>query len=103
MRESNQRALLRRATSVFAAGTAAVVICYLWIDRPVAFFVEREHINQYEAFRWLTYPPPLVQTWSPLVLAILAVRWAWRPLARWELVLSAACLSLIVADEFRTS
>jgi membrane-associated phospholipid phosphatase len=81
----------------------AVVICYFWIDRPVAFYVHRHQINRFELFRFLTYPPPIVESFSPLVLALLMVRRAWAPFARWQSVLLAACLSLIVADVFRAS
>ena len=57
------RNLLRR--SLIAAGSCilAVVICYFWIDRSVAFFVYDHHINQIEVFHRLTYPPPEVQNW----------------------------------------
>jgi membrane-associated phospholipid phosphatase len=82
---------------------ALVVICYFWIDRPVAFFVHRHELDQFRVFKWLTYPPPLVQTWSPLVLTALVIRWAWAPFARWQKVLLVASLSLIVADQFRSS
>ena len=81
----------------------AILICYFWIDRPVAFFVYRHHINTIQVFRWLTYPPPEVQNWSVLVLTILVVRRAWGPFLRWQKVLLVACLSLIVADDFRVS
>ena len=30
-------------------------------------------LQRFEEFRWLTEPPPLVQSWSPLVLVALAV------------------------------
>ena len=56
-----------------------------------------------EVFRWLTYPPPEVQNWSALVLTILIVRRAWGPFLRWQKVLLVACVSLIVADDFRIS
>ncbi len=82
---------------------AAVLVYYFWIDRPVAFFVYHHQINKFQVFRWLTYPPPELQTWSPLVLTVLMVRRAWGPFVRWQKVLLVACLSLIVADEFRTS
>src|SRR2546429_663327 len=97
------RALLRR--SLIAAGTCVltILICYFWIDRPVAFFVYDHHINKIEAFRWLTYPPPEVQNWSALVLTILIIRRAWGPFLRWQKVLLVACISLIVADDFRVS
>jgi membrane-associated phospholipid phosphatase len=69
----------------------------------VAFFVYHHHINTIQVFRWLTYPPPEVQNWSALVLTILVVRRAWGPFLRWQKVLLVACLSLIVADDFRVS
>jgi membrane-associated phospholipid phosphatase len=101
--EQNYRTLLRYALLTTALCVVAVLICYFWIDRPVAFFVYDHHINKIHIFRWLTYPPPEVQTWSALVLAILMVRRAWGPFLRWQKVLVVACISLIVADDFRIS
>ena len=97
------RVLLRRSLLTLAVCVAVVVICYLWVDRPVAFYVHDHQIEKIGVFKWLTYPPPIFQTWSPLVLALLMVRRAWGPLNRWQESLFVACLSLIVADEFRTS
>jgi len=102
-RENEYRSLLYRTLIVVALGIGAVLICYFWIDRPVAFFVYRHHINTIKLFRWLTYPPPEVQNWSALILTILVVRRAWGPFLRWQKVLLVACLSLVVADDFRIS
>ena len=95
------RQLLSRASSAVALCTAAVLFCYFWVDRPVAFFVYRHHISEFKIFHWLTYPPPEVQIWSPLVLTVLLVRRAWKPFLRWEKILLVACVTLIVADQFR--
>ena len=103
MHEDAYRKLLRRTLITTVSCIAAVLICYFWIDRPVAFFVYRHHINSIKVFRWLTYPPPEVQNWSALVLTILVVRRAWGPFLGWQKVLLVACLSLIVADDFRIS
>src|SRR5438552_18051191 len=103
MQESEYRRLLRRTLIITAVCIVAVLICYFWIDRPVAFFVYGHHINKIEVFRWFTYPPPEVQNWSALVLTILMVRRAWGPFQRWQKVLLVACVSLIVADDFRIS
>ena len=103
MRENEYRRLLRQTLIITALCIAAVLVCYFWIDRPVAFFVYRHHINRFQVFRSLTYPPPEVQNWSALVLTILVVRRAWGPFLRWQKVLLVACLSLIVADDFRIS
>ena len=103
MHEQEYCSLLRRTLITTALCIVAVLVCYFWIDRPVAFFVYRHHINTIQVFRWLTYPPPEVQNWSALVLTILMVRRAWGPFLRWQKVLLVACLSLIVADDFRIS
>ena len=103
MQESEYRRLLRGTLIITAVCIVAVLICYFWIDRPVAFFVYGHHINKIEVFRWFTYPPPEVQNWSALVLTILMVRRAWGPFQRWQKVLLVACVSLIVADDFRIS
>ncbi|WP_437225908.1 phosphatase PAP2 family protein [Planctomicrobium sp. SH661] len=83
--------------------TLLVLICYSWIDRPVAFFVYRHQLNHIELFRWLTYPPPIFQAWAPVVIIVLTIRSAWKPLERWQQVLLIASLNMIVADQFRTS
>lgn len=103
MLEHDYRKLLRCTLIAVALCIAAVLVCYFWIDRPVAFFVYHHQINKVQVFRWLTYPPPELQTWSPLVLTVLMVRRAWGPFVRWQKILLVACLSLTVADEFRTS
>lgn len=95
--------LLWRSALALVVCTLLVVVCYFWIDRAVAFFVYDEHINTIAAFKWLTYPPPTVQTWSPLVLTLIMICRARGPLPLCLKTLAVACLSLIVADEFRTS
>ena len=103
MPKQDYRKLLRRTLVAVGLSIALVSVCYFWIDRPVAFFVDHHEINKFRLFRWLTYPPPELQTWSPLMLTVLIVRRAWGPFAHWQKVLLVACLSLIVADQFRAS
>jgi len=97
------RTLLRRTLFALFACVFLVVTCYYFIDRPVALFVHQHEIAKTPGLVWLTYPPPWLQAWSPLVLALLMVRRAWGPWRHWQHVLFVACVSLIVADEFRTS
>ena len=102
-RDQDYRALLRRSLIATGICVLTVLICYFWIDRPVAFFVYDHHINRIEVFRWLIYPPPEVQNWSALVLTLLIIRCAWGPFLCWQKVLLVACISLIVGDDFRIS
>jgi membrane-associated phospholipid phosphatase len=97
------RSLLSRSLLALLACAVAVTFCYYFVDRPVAFFVHNHQIEKIDGFRWLTEPPPLVQSWSPLVLVVLAVRRAFGPWRPWQQVLLVACVSLIVADQFRES
>jgi membrane-associated phospholipid phosphatase len=83
--------------------TVLVVFCYYFVDQRVAYFVHDHQIPRFEELRWLTEPPPLVQLWAPVVIALLAVRRGWGPWRRWQHVLFVACVSLIVADQFRES
>lgn len=97
------RSLLNRSLAAIIACGFTVVACYFFVDKPVAFYVYNHGINKIAVFKWLTYPPPVVQTWSPLVLALLAVRRTFGPWNKWQHVLFIACVSLIVADQFRYS
>lgn len=99
----SNRQLVARAGIALAIGTVLVLVSYTWIDRPVAFYVHDHHWNKVEAFKRLTDPPPIVQAWAPLALALVAIRRAWGPVPRWQWALFVACASLILADQFRES
>jgi membrane-associated phospholipid phosphatase len=95
--------LLRRSLVALLVCAAAVLVCYLFVDRPVACFVHRHKLADDVVLRWLTYFPPLVQAWTPLVLAALLLRRAFGPFRRCELAVLTACVSMIVADQLRES
>ncbi|HEY2838295.1 MAG TPA: phosphatase PAP2 family protein [Pirellulales bacterium] len=104
--------LFRRVLVVLAVSLIAIVLSYYFVDRPVAFAVHSHEIARTEfnlfgvevpIFKWLTYPPPVAQTLSPLVFATLMLRRLWGPLAHWQKTLLVASLSLMVANEFRAS
>jgi membrane-associated phospholipid phosphatase len=101
--DDNFRHILQRSLIALAVCSIAVVVCYYFVDRPVAFFVHNHRIPRFEELRWLTEPPPLVQSLSPLVLVLLLIRRAGGPWRRWQHVLFVACVSVILADQFRES
>jgi membrane-associated phospholipid phosphatase len=97
------RRLLRASLVALVVGAALVALCYFFVDRPVAYFVHDHDFARYSVLAWLTYPPPVLQAWVPAVLAGLAVRRAWGPFRKWEQTLCAACISLVVAAQFKDS
>lgn len=95
--------LLRRSAVALAVCAALVAICYVFVDRAVATFVYEHKLSDFREFEWLTDPPPILQAWAPLVLALLMVRCAWGAPSGFERALLASCVSLILADQFRES
>ncbi len=80
-----------------------VLVCYAFVDRVVAFWVHDHGIADHAALKWLTYPPPIVQAWVPAILMALVIRRIWGLFYQWELMLLAACVALVLADQFRES
>jgi len=93
--------LLRRTLIALCLCAALVAACYFFVDRPVAYFVHDRRSGSDFVLKDLTYPPPVLEGWAPVVLAALMVRRAWGPFRRWEWALLAACVSLVLAEEFR--
>lgn len=95
--------LLRNSLLALVACAALVALAYVFIDRPVAFYVHNHGLSEHRVLRWLTYPPPVVLAWAPALLAALMVRRAWGPFSRWERAALAACVGVILADQCRES
>jgi membrane-associated phospholipid phosphatase len=95
-----QRLLRNSLVALFLCATL-VALGYSFVDRPVAFYVHRQRFVDSAVLKWLTYPPPILQAWAPVVLTALMVRRAWGPFTRAERVLLAACVTMILADQCR--
>jgi membrane-associated phospholipid phosphatase len=95
--------LLRNSLAALLLGATLVLLCYLFVDRPVAYFVHDQQKPDYVVLilKWLTYPPPILQAWTPVILVVLVVRRVYGPFFRWELAVLAACVSMVLADQFR--
>src|ERR1051326_5857082 len=100
---SNFTQLFRKTTVAFLIGLGLVLICYAFIDRPLAFYVRHHNFDGYVFLKWLTYPPPIAQAWTPVVLVALLLRRLYGPLRKWELALIGASVSMVLADQFRQS
>lgn len=95
--------LLRKSLVALLNCAILVALCYFFVDRRVAFFVYENRIAHYPGLQELTYPPPILQAWAPVVLAALMIRRAWGPFRRWEMALLAACIALVLADQFKST
>ncbi len=66
--------LARHTVLAILIAAVAVTICFFFVDRPVAYFVADHELPKVPVFKWLTYPPPIVESWLPVVLAALMIR-----------------------------
>jgi membrane-associated phospholipid phosphatase len=89
------RTLVLRSLVALGLCTLVVAICYVWIDRPVAWFIH-DH-GRWPVLRWPTLVPPILARLAPLVLAVAAVWRTLRPGGRVQTILLALSLSLIAA------
>ena len=96
---SNFRKLLRNGLAALLLCAVLVLLCALFVDRPVAYSVHDQRFADHLILKWLTYPPDILQACVPVVLAALLVRRVRGPLRRWERVALAACLGLILAEQ----
>ena len=100
---SNFGKLLWNTLTALLLCAVLVLLCYLFVDRPVAYYIHDQRFADHLLLKWLTYPPDILQAWVPVVLAALMVRRVRGPFRRWERVLLAACLGLILAEQFKDS
>jgi membrane-associated phospholipid phosphatase len=101
MQTQSWKTLLGRSAVAVFICAVLVAICYFFVDRPVAFWVHSQDFRRYPILWWLQAWPPSFQESAPAVLVLLAIRRAWSPFRRWELTLLAACVSLLVAAQFK--
>lgn len=76
----------------------AVVVCYLWVDRPLALLAHA-HNAQREAFASLTHIPDLLNPLSVIAFIVFGL-WALsgRPMVKAVTASALASISLIVAE-----
>jgi len=94
----DQKAITRSLPPIVALilGGIAVVVCYFYVDRPVAWFVHNHRFYSENFLLW----PPLVSDWLTylVVLGVAGVIvWRlWRPGDQFQTLLLAIAVNLVV-------
>lgn len=83
-------------------GGVAVVVCYFFVDRPVAWFVHDHRFYPDKFLRW----PPRVSEWLgylvvPCIVIVAAWR-VWRPGGRLQTLLVAIAANLVATAGIKT-
>lgn len=93
---------LQKWTIFLGATVAGVVVSYLWLDRPIAFFVH-EHVRQFSIFAKMTQFPELIAPFAgALLLGLGLFALAGRPMAKPSTTVFLCGLSLVVAGAIKT-
>lgn len=91
-----QQLLIKTVWSLLMCA-AAVTFCYLFVDWRVARWVHDQKFGEHYWLKWPTYISPRLEDAAPIAVALLVLRRAFGSWRRWELVLLAAALSVMVA------
>jgi membrane-associated phospholipid phosphatase len=93
---SSQQALAWAAL-VLAVTTVLVVLCYFFVDAPVAIFSHNQHFARHDPWlKWLAEVADVLGTLALAILVLGPIRSARRPLTRLETTLLAAAASLML-------
>src|SRR5262245_1531887 len=86
---------LQNCCIAFAIAAASVIICYFWLDQPLAFFLHR-HVANKTVFVWLRRLPVTFPLLSSFILAWCGL-WALmdRPFPRVQSVALICSISFI--------
>lgn len=91
------RVFAAKVAAALIVGAALVVVCYTFVDRPVAWFIHEHQAFSEEVLSW----PPRISSWlkNAAVGAIVVVfLWRiWRPGGRWQTLLLAISADLVAA------
>jgi membrane-associated phospholipid phosphatase len=80
----------------FGSAVAAIVICYLAVDRPLAWFAH-DHLKHYAVFVHLqSIADPLVPAATVIALGLGGLVLAGRALARWQMTALVWAVSVLV-------
>ncbi len=89
---------LRSVLTALLLVTLAVLLCYFFLDRPIAWYVHDHALRRYGLLDALTHIADWVMYGAVLVLLLTPLRLAMRrPVARSERVLLAMSLSVTIA------
>lgn len=94
------RTLLARSALGLLVCVFLVLLCYFFVNKPVAFWIHDHQVDTHQILKWMTYLATVFTALAPAILVLAAIRLAWSPLRRLESTLVAASLSLIIAAAF---
>lgn len=95
------RSLLVKSSLLLMVCAALVALAYFFVDKPVAYFVQEHHLDQYRLLKWLTYTPIFFEALAPFAMVAIVLLLAWRPLSRWQWTILAFSVNLMITLIFK--
>lgn len=89
--------------SIFALITciALVMLSYHFVDKPIALFVQQNHLPDYPFFLWISKIANVILAFAALSLIVLSIKAVLHPISRFQKQLFTASLAIIVTAFFR--
>ncbi len=91
-----QRTLAGKTTVALILTAILVVICYFFVDQPVAWFVYHHRPIWHESLEWLAVASEWMKRLAIPAILVVVAWWRWKPGGRVQTVLLAISANLIV-------
>lgn len=92
---------LRNGLIALMICTILVLICYFWVDKPVAFWAFHHNLRAIKWLEWLTHIPEIFIVLSVVIFPVLVVRYCYGKSTVLDKVLFTASISLAIAYYIR--
>lgn len=93
---------LRNILYALVVCSILVVLCYFYVDKPVAILVYDDHFSNIIELKWFTYLAALIGSSLVLIYLYYVVRFYYGEIHYFDRVLLAVANSVIIATLFKT-
>lgn len=101
MESSTYFSLLQKTLSSLVICTLLVLICYHWVDQPVAFFVYQHHIHKFTWLGSLTSIADGIFILAPIYIVFYCVALAFKKLSACYKIFWVMALNVLITSYFK--
>jgi membrane-associated phospholipid phosphatase len=94
--------ILKNGIFALALCSVLVVLCFFFIDKPVAFWVYQHQLSQYRFLKWFTHIPEFFYSLTLFVYLFFIVQFAYHKRNYFSEVMLAMANSIVIATLFKT-
>ena len=88
--------LALKTAGALSLTAVVVVLCYFFVDQPLAWFVHNHSLFRHESLEWPMVASATLKHFAVLAILVVIAWWLWKPGGRLQTVLLAISANLVV-------